>query len=48
VALDLEPAMPARLTLEPPAYRLHLWSAATGVVSHTVYVGAYPGPYPFD
>jgi 3',5'-cyclic AMP phosphodiesterase CpdA len=48
VALDLEPSAPARLILEPPAYRLHLWSAETGVVSHTMYVGAYPGPYPFD
>jgi Icc protein len=48
VALDLEPDAPVRLVLEPPAYRLHLWSEATGIVSHTVYVGAYPGPYPFD
>ena len=32
---------------EPPAYGLHLWDAATGFVSHTVYVEDYPGPYPF-
>jgi len=48
VALDLDPGAPARLTLEPPAYRLHLWTPASGLVSHTVYIGAYPGPYPFD
>jgi Icc protein len=48
VALDLEPDAPAQLILEPPAFQLHLWSAGTGVVSHTVYIGGYPGPYPFD
>ncbi len=48
VALDLDPDSPARLTLEPPAYRLHLWTPDAGLLTHTVYVGAYPGPYPFD
>jgi Icc protein len=47
IALDLDPEAPARLVLEPPAYRLHLWSPGPGVVTHTVYVGAYPGPYLF-
>ena len=32
---------------EPPAYQLHLWSAADGIVSHTVCVEDFPGPYPF-
>ncbi len=47
IAFDVEPDAAARLVLEPPAYRLHLWSPDSGVVSHTVYVGAYPGPYAF-
>lgn len=38
VALDL---------MEPPAYRLHAYSAANGLVSHTAYVGEFAGPYPF-
>ena len=27
--------------------KLHLWQPAHGLVSHTSYIGAYPGPYPF-
>lgn len=47
VELDLRPDAPAAFVLEPPAYQLHLWAADTGVVSHTAYVEAYPGPFPF-
>jgi 3',5'-cyclic-AMP phosphodiesterase len=35
------------LVLEPPAFKLHHFSAGTGIVSHTVYVEDYPGPFPF-
>jgi 3',5'-cyclic-AMP phosphodiesterase len=35
------------LVLEPPAFKLHHFDAATGIVSHTVYVEDFPGPYPF-
>jgi 3',5'-cyclic-AMP phosphodiesterase len=38
---------PAALVLEPPAYQLHRYRPATGIVSHTVYVESYPGPFPF-
>ena len=31
----------------PAACLLHLWQPAHGLVSHTSYIGAYPGPYPF-
>jgi Icc protein len=48
IALDLKSGAPARLVMEPPAYRLHVWSKEGGLVSHTAYVGAYPGPYLFD
>jgi Icc protein len=33
--------------MEPPGYRLHLYTPAAGLVSHTAYVGKYAGPYLF-
>jgi 3',5'-cyclic-AMP phosphodiesterase len=33
--------------MEPPAYQIHQWSKATGVVSHTAFIGEFAGPYPF-
>ena len=47
VALDLDGDAPSRFVMEPPAYRLHAYSAANGLVSHTAYVGEFAGPYPF-
>ena len=47
VALDFKPGAPLHFVMEPPAYRLHAYSPETGLVSHTVYVGAFAGPYPF-
>jgi 3',5'-cyclic-AMP phosphodiesterase len=38
---------PAALVLEPPAYQLHRYRPDTGIVSHTLYVERYPGPFPF-
>jgi 3',5'-cyclic-AMP phosphodiesterase len=35
------------LILEPPAFQLHRWTPTDGVVSHTIYVEDYPGPFPF-
>src|SRR5262249_35583745 len=35
------------LGLAPPAYQLHRYRPETGIVSHTVYVERYPGPFPF-
>jgi 3',5'-cyclic-AMP phosphodiesterase len=46
VALDLE-ERPLSFTMEPPACQLHVWSAETGLVSHTSYIGNYDGPYLF-
>ena len=46
VAFDLDPAHEGALVLEPPAFRLHLHGPA-GLVSHTVYVERFPGPFPF-
>lgn len=47
IALDLRAGEPARFTLAPPGYQLHLWQSGR-LVTHTVTVGAYPGPYDFD
>jgi len=35
------------MSLDPPAFQLHRWTAEDGIVSHTVYVERFPGPYPF-
>jgi 3',5'-cyclic AMP phosphodiesterase CpdA len=47
VVLDLAAGGPAAFALEPPALLLHLWREGTGLVTHTAYVGAFEGPYPF-
>ncbi len=47
VTFDIAEDAPASLVLEPPAYQLHRYRPETGIVSHTVYVERYPGPFPF-
>jgi 3',5'-cyclic AMP phosphodiesterase CpdA len=47
IVLDLAVDAPSRFVMEPPAYRLHAYAAATGLVTHTAYIGDYPGPYRF-
>jgi Icc protein len=50
VAMSLPPHDPddhGSLILEPPAFQLHRWTPADGIVSHTIYVEDYPGPFPF-
>ena len=46
VALDIAPDAKDDYILEPPAYQLHWWNG-TQLVTHTAYVGDFPGPYPF-
>jgi 3',5'-cyclic-AMP phosphodiesterase len=46
VALDLAEE-PLAFTMEPPACQLHVWSAETGLVTHTSYIGQFDGPYLF-
>jgi 3',5'-cyclic AMP phosphodiesterase CpdA len=46
VALDLADDATGAFVLEPPAFQMHLWSAGR-LVTHTVYVDDFPGPYPF-
>ncbi len=47
VQLALAPEAPSRLTLEPPAFQLHQRTGDGPMVTHTAYVGPWPGPYPF-
>lgn len=47
VELSFDPQDHGAFLFEPPAFQLHRWTADDGVVSHTVYVEDYPGPYPF-
>ena len=47
VELELDPHAQGAFLFEPPAFQLHRWTPADGIVSHTAYVERYPGPYPF-
>jgi 3',5'-cyclic AMP phosphodiesterase CpdA len=47
VALDLRDDAPSAFVMEPPAYALHRYDPATGIVTHHAYVEVADGPYPF-
>jgi 3',5'-cyclic-AMP phosphodiesterase len=47
VELSLSPGKSGAFVFEPPAFQLHLCTPADGIVSHTVYVEDFPGPFPF-
>jgi Icc protein len=48
VTLDLIPYnSPATFTMEPPGFQLHLWTPEAGIVTHTVPIGHFEGPFPF-
>jgi Icc protein len=47
IALQLsEDAEPASF-IEPPGFLLHQWRLGTGLVTHFVPIGSFPGPMPF-
>ena len=46
-SLDLSAEPQATFHLEPPAFLIHLWSEATGFVTHTAFVEPHPGPFPY-
>jgi 3',5'-cyclic-AMP phosphodiesterase len=48
LTLNLAAGVGDTYIMEPPGFLLHRWSAETGVVTHTVTVGGFPGPYPFS
>jgi 3',5'-cyclic AMP phosphodiesterase CpdA len=47
IALDLHPGATLGFAMEPPGYQLHVWFEGTGIVTHTVTIGSFDGPYPF-
>ena len=47
VELTFDPHDAGAFVFEPPAYQLHRWTPADGIVSHTVVVEQFPGPFPF-
>jgi 3',5'-cyclic-AMP phosphodiesterase len=47
VELTFDPHDSGAFVFEPPAYQLHRWTPAEGIVSHTVLVEQFPGPFPF-
>ncbi|CAG4892871.1 phosphodiesterase [Paraburkholderia saeva] len=47
VALDLRDDAPSAFMLEPPAFALHRYAPATGIVTHHAYIDDADGPYPF-
>lgn len=47
IVLDLRKEAPLAFAMEPPGYQLHVWTEGVGLVSHTVVVGSFDGPYPF-
>lgn len=47
VVLDLHPRAASQWNLEPGGFRIHAWTNAAGLVTHTMPVGRFEGPYPF-
>ncbi|MBN9514510.1 MAG: phosphodiesterase [Alphaproteobacteria bacterium] len=47
IALQLRPDAKPASHVEPPAFLLHHWKKGTGLVTHFVPIGTFPGPYPF-
>jgi hypothetical protein len=48
-AIALRPwaeATPASF-IEPPGFLLHHWRPGHGMLTHSVPIGAFPGPFPF-
>ena len=47
VEMSLDPHDAGAFIFEPPAFHLHRWTPTDGIVSHTLYVEDFPGPFPF-
>ncbi|MET4491209.1 phosphodiesterase [Bradyrhizobium sp. LA7.1] len=47
IALALREDAKPNSYLEPAACLLHHWTESAGLVTHTSYIGTYPGPFPF-
>jgi 3',5'-cyclic-AMP phosphodiesterase len=47
VELTFDADDPGAFNFEPPAYQVHVCGNGAGFVTHTAYVQAYAGPFPF-
>jgi 3',5'-cyclic-AMP phosphodiesterase len=47
IALRLQADAKPASYIEPPGFLLHHWTEETGLVTHLVPIGDFPGPYPF-
>ena len=47
IALRLRPEAKPASHIEPPAMLLHHWRKGTGLITHVVQIGSFPGPFPF-
>jgi 3',5'-cyclic AMP phosphodiesterase CpdA len=47
IALRAWPEAKAASFIEPPALLLHRWTDSTGLVTHLVPIGSFPGPFSF-
>jgi 3',5'-cyclic-AMP phosphodiesterase len=47
VSLDLSEDGAAQFEMEPPGFKLHAWSKRNGLVTHTVHIGEWAGPFEF-
>ncbi|MBI3199355.1 MAG: phosphodiesterase [Rhodospirillales bacterium] len=47
IALRLRPDAKPASYVEPPALLLHHWRPGTGLITHFMPIGTFPGPYPF-
>lgn len=45
VVLELRDDAPLAFAMEPPAFHVHVWRDGAGLITHTSYVGEFPGPY---
>ena len=47
IVLAIRPDARPASCLEPPGFLLHRWDDGTGMVTHVVPIGSFPGPLPF-
>jgi Icc protein len=47
VVLDMAPGALSQWNLEPGGLRIHAWTNESGLVTHTLPIGAFDGPHPF-
>jgi 3',5'-cyclic-AMP phosphodiesterase len=47
IALQPYPTAEPASFIEPPGFLLHHWKADTGLLTHSIPIGAFPGPFPF-